>query len=71
MCPMYLLFVYTYTVGGEVLYSLESTSNLPVLSNISCPEYTYAFYDCSFSNVSSSACINHQMDAVAQCYDGE
>ena len=57
--------------GGEVVNGIVSNSNSQIVYNISCPEYAYSFYDCSYSEMPPSVCLGHQMDAVVVCYDGE
>ena len=65
------MWIFAVGSGGEVVNGTVSNSNSQILYNISCPEYTYGFYDCSYSTTPPLVCIDHQMDAVVACYDGE
>ena len=64
-------YVSYFGVGGKVVTSIPSSSTSSVLYNISCPEYVYNAYDCSFSDMIPQACFSHQMDTVVACYEGE
>ena len=56
--------------GGEVLTGMPSDSESPIVYNFSCPMYG-GFQSCSYSETPPQACLNHQLDAVVVCYEGE
>ena len=57
--------------GGEVANVTTSDSKSQILYIISCPEDGYGFKSCLYSEKPPQACLNHQLDAVVVCYDGE